>query len=208
MRKIQLAAWVILVALAGGWPADCAAQSARAIPKGTLSISENGMAAGEFQSEVPVPRGASLACSGDCLVQGEKFQLIARDKTRFSLAQDGNEWVLTVTSGTVEFSMSKDAKLAFVTPNDKYKVKKAITVNGLAKGRVNVTPAGAEFTTSSGEIHLASADGVRTILPGADTGGAAAMPSWVLGGSGAPVTGLVAGVVATAQNNKSSTSPF
>jgi hypothetical protein len=114
-----------------------------------------------------------LACSGECLVQGEKFQLLAHDKAQFSLAKNGKVWVLTVKSGTVEFSISEGAKLAFVTPKGKYEVTKAIPANGLVIGRVDVTAAGTEFATAAGVLSLASADGVQVIKPGTDADAAA-----------------------------------
>ena len=210
MGKNQLATWVLLVAFIAGLPAVCGAQSARVIPKGTLSIVENGKPAGEFQSEVPAPQGSSLVCSGECLVQGEKFQLLAHDKAEFCLAKSDKEWVLTVKSGTVEFSMGEDAKLAFVTPKDKYEVRKASPAKGLVRGRVDVTATGTEFSTAAGVLNLTSADGVQVIQPPADADPAApvAIPAWALaGGAGAVGGGAVAGVATATQNDKSTASP-
>ena len=165
MKKNQLVTCCVLVAFIAGLPALCGAQSARVIPKGTLSVVENGKTVSEFHSEVPLPQGASLVCSGECLVQGEKFQLLAHDKTQFSLAKKGKVWVLTVKSGTVEFTMSEDAKLVFVTPKGRYEVAKVIPAKGLVTGRVNVSAAGTEFATAAGVLFLASAGGVQVIKP-------------------------------------------
>ncbi len=187
-------------------------QSVRVIPKGALSVVENGKPVGEFQSEVPVPLGASLVCSGECLVQGEKFQLLAHDKAEFSLVKNDKEWVLTVKSGTVEFSMREDAKLAFVTPKDKYEVTKAIPANGLVRGRVEVTATGTEFSTASGVLYLASAEGIHVFQPGADANVAyppdlPEIPAWgFAGGAVAVVSGVVAGTVLTTQSGKPSAS--
>ena len=210
MGKNQLATWVLFVAFIAGLPAVCGAQSVRVIPKGTLSIVENGKPAGEFQSEVPVPQGSSLVCSGECLVQGEKFQLLAHDKAEFSLTKSDKKWVLTVKSGTVEFSIGEDANLAFVTPKDKYEVSKASPAKGLVRGRLDVTATGTEFSTATGVQNLASVDGVQVIQPRADADAAApvVMPAWALaGGGGAVGGGIVAGVVAATQNDKPTTSP-
>lgn len=199
----------MLVAFIAGLPALCGAQSARVIPKGTLSVFENGKPVGEFQSELPLPQGASLVCSGECLVQGEKFQLLAHDKAQFSLAKNGKVWVLTVKSGTVEFSMSEDAKLAFVTPKGKYEVTKAIPVKGLVTGRVDVTAAGTEFATAVGVLYLASVDGAQVIKPGADADLAnpkGIPPWWLAGGAVAVVGGTIAGVVLATQTHKPSAS--
>jgi hypothetical protein len=168
MNRNQLVILVVLVAFIAGVPALCGAQSARVIPKGTLSVFENGKPVAEFKSEVPLPQGASLVCSGECLVQGEKFQFVVHDKAHFSLAQKDKVWVLTVKSGTVEFSIGKDAELAFVTPKGKYEVTKVIPANGLVRGRVDVTETGTEFATAAGVLYLASADGVQVIEPRAD----------------------------------------
>lgn len=194
MNKNQLFIWVALVAFIAGVPALCGAESVRVIPKGTLSVIENGKPVGEFKSEVPLPQGSSLVCSGECLVQGEKFQLVAHDKTHFSLAKKDKEWVLTVKSGTVEFSMGEDTKLAFVTPKDTYKVTKAIPAKGLVRGRVDVTATGTEFATAAGVLHLASADGIQVIQPRADAdsdnkAGLAAIPVWALAGGTVAVEG-------------------
>jgi hypothetical protein len=117
-----------------------------------------------------------LVCSGECLVQGDKFQLLAHDKAEFSLAKSNNEWVLTVKSGAVEFSMRTEARLAFVTPKDTYEVTKAIAHNGWVRGRVDVTAAGVRLATADGVLYLASssgvlyvtsADGIQTLQPGA-----------------------------------------
>lgn len=176
MSKNQLVICCVLAALIAGLPALCGAQSARVIPKGTLSVFENGKLAGEFQSETPLPEGSSLVCSGECLVQGEKFQLLAHDKAEFSLAKSNNEWVLTVKSGAVEFSMRREARLAFVTPKDTYEVTKAIAHNGWVRGRVDVTAAGVRLATADGVLYLASssgvlyvtsADGIQAFQPGA-----------------------------------------
>ncbi len=143
---------------------------------------------------MPLPQGASLVCSGECLVLGDRFQLLAHDKAKFSLAKNDKVWVLTVKSGTVEFAMSEDAKLAFVTPKGKYEVTKATPANGLVIGRVDVTATGTEFSTASGVLKLASADGVQVIKPGADADAAAGggiSPWWIVaGGAGAAGAGI------------------
>ncbi len=197
MKKNKLVTCCVLVVFIAGLPAVCGAQSARVIPKGTLSVVENGKTVGEFQSEVPLPQGSSLVCHGGCLVQGDRFQLFAHDKTEFSLAKSDKEWVLTVKSGTVEFSMGKEAKLAFVTPKGKYQVTKKTPANGLIIGRVDVTAAGTEFATSAGVLYLASADGVQVIKPVADAdvpaaGGGGISPWWIAGGA-AVIGGAAAG---------------
>jgi len=197
MQKNKLLTCCVLVAFIAAMPALCGAQSARAIPQGTLIVVENGKTVGEFQSEVPLPLGASLVCRGECLVQGEKFQLLAHDQAQFSLAKNGKVWVLNVKSGTVEFSMGEGAKLAFVTPKGKYEVTKTIPANGLVIGRVDVTAAGTEFATAAGVLYLASADGVQVIKPSTDADPAARAgisPWWFVAGA-AVVGGAVAGAV-------------
>jgi hypothetical protein len=189
---------------------------------GTVSVVENGKTVSEFQSEVPLPLRSSLVCSGECLVQGEKFQLLAHDKAEFSLAQNGKVWILTVKSGTIEFSLREDAKLAFLTPKDKYEVIKAIPANELARGRVVVTATGTEFataagvlylTSASGMLYLASPDGFRPIQPAAGAEVAyppilPEIPSWALPvGAVAAVGGVVTGVTLTTQSSKPSASP-
>ncbi len=219
MNKNQLVTWFALAAFIAGVPALCGAQSARVIPKGTLSVVQDGKTLGVFQSEVPLPQGASLVCNGECLVQGDKFQLVAHNKAEFSLVKNDKEWVLTVKSGTVEFSMREDAKLAFVTPKDKYEVRKAVLANGLVRGRVDVTATGTEFSTAAGVLYLtsaagvlylASADGLHVFQPGAadaDLANPEGVPMWVLAGGGAlVVAGVVAGVALTQSSGKPSAS--
>ena len=222
MKKNQLVTCCVLVAFIAGLPLVCGAQSARVIPKGTLSVVENGKTVGEFQSEVPLPQGASLVCSGECLVQGENFQLLAHDKTQFSLAKKGKVWVLTVKSGTVEFSMSEDAKLAFVTPKGRYEVTKAIPDKGLVRGCVDVSAAGTKFATAAGVLYLASAEGVLELQPSADAcadhraaipppafaGGAAIPTGAIVAGGALAAGGVAAGVILATQHSKPPVSPY
>jgi len=83
------------------------ANSARIIPKGTVSVIKDGKVVSEFTQEAPLPEGSLLKCQGQCTVRMNDAYMVAESDTVFSVSQTANSNELFVQEGTVYFSVNE-----------------------------------------------------------------------------------------------------
>ncbi|MFZ2447276.1 MAG: hypothetical protein WAW37_13035 [Syntrophobacteraceae bacterium] len=189
MRLKRFIVWILAICFFVGPGGSLAAQSVRVIPKGALSVFQDGKEIGQFTSEIPLPDG-QMACRGTCVVHGPNFQLVAHNKAEFSLVQRDKSWVLNVKSGRVDFALREGVDLIFECPDGVYNLAKVVPSksHGLTRGSVAVNSAGTVFTGSEGEFQVAGAGELRTITPGSISGlsGTAAQAAVI----GVPILGL------------------
>jgi len=157
----------------------------RIIPKGTVSLYQEGQKIGEFSTEAPLSENTFLSVQGECGVKLSDLYLVAVDKSLFSVTTNTDSRKLIVQSGTVYFSLSSmPHTLVFQTPEGVITTRevmiKAASNGGSLKGyvfveegvtRVGVLEGGSmvmmvddgkPITIDAGrEIRLAQADQVK-----------------------------------------------
>jgi hypothetical protein len=163
---IILLAMCLMVQPALSW----AAPGARVIPTGKVSLLSDGKEVNQFQSEMPLPEGALMLCSGSCLVQMPGIQLVAQDKAVFALAEGKERWDLSVKSGQVHFAMRADAKpVSFHTPHDTVQSEPALvpaSSTGMVRGSIMVSETESVLAIEEGALQVMSADGTMLVQPG------------------------------------------
>jgi hypothetical protein len=147
-----------------------AGPGARVIPTGKVSLLSDGREVNQFQSEMPLPEGSLMMCSGSCLVQMPGIQLVAQDKAVFALAEGKERWDLSVKSGQVHFAMRADAKpVSFHTPHDTLQTEPALVPAGSAgmvRGSIMVSETESILAIQEGALQVMSADGTLLVQPG------------------------------------------
>ena len=147
-----------------------AGPGARVIPQGEVSLLEDGRAVSQFQSELPLPEGTLMLCSGSCLVQTQNLQLVALDQAVFALAEGKDRWDLTVKSGQIDFAIRSDAKpVSFHTPHDTIQAEGSIVpASGSAtvKGSIKVSETESVLSIQEGAMQVMSPGGTVLVQPG------------------------------------------
>ncbi len=171
MRKICEMLVLLMVAVMIGHPmAAFAGSSPRLIPNGAVSVLADGKEVDQFRSEMPMPQGTMMACSGSCIIQSQSLQLVARDKAVFALTEESSRWDLTVKTGRVDFAMRSEAKpVSFNTPHDTIRTKQVIvpaSSGGLVRGFVSVTEKGTELSVQEGALQVVDHRGTQLVQPG------------------------------------------
>ncbi len=171
MKKICEMFVLVLVAVMIGQPlAAFAGSSPRMIPGEKVSILADGKEVNQFRSEMPVPQGTMMACSGSCIIQSQDLQLVARDKAVFALTEERSQWDLTVKTGRVDFAMRSEAKpVSFNTPHDTIRTEQVIvpaSSEGLVRGFVSVTDKGTELSVQEGALQVVNQNGSQLVQPG------------------------------------------
>lgn len=171
MKKISEFLAIVLVAALVAQPMVAMAGSPnRLVPTGNVSVLANGKEVNRFKSEMPLPEGLLMACSGSCLVQTQGLQLVAQDQAVFALTDGEKNYDMTVKSGRVDFAIRAEAKpVAFHTPQDLIRAEQAIVpagTNGLVRGYVTVSDTGTELNVQEGALQVVSQNGTQTVKPG------------------------------------------
>lgn len=200
MKNYRTAAWTTILALLTWLPTAHGAPSPRGIPQENSSIVVDGR---QFFSEIPIQENAPLLCHGDCVVQGVDFQIVAHDKTEFSLARAENGWTLTIRAGRIDYALRENALLTFECPGGPYRCEEIIPAyaGGVVRGTVAVTSDGTVFTGSSGQLLLAGPAGLQFVR-GTAGGVLPPLPAAAIGVPAA-VVGTAVGLTVEGKEGKS-----
>jgi hypothetical protein len=181
------------------------ANSARIIPKGTVSVIKDGKIVGEFTQEAPLPEGSLLRCEGQCTVRMDDAYLVAEHDTVFSVTPTANGNELLVQEGTVYFSINESSRpLQFNTPSGVVTTRQTSLTDGELRGYVRVSGNEAEVgVIGGGTMIVDTPNGEMAILPGKQVTLALVEPgtsaSASTGGGGSTMAANVAlGIVGTA----------
>ena len=181
------------------------ANSARIIPKGTVSVIKDGKVVSEFTQEVPLPEGSLLKCQGQCTVRGNDFYMVAESDTVFSVTQTANSNELLVQEGTVYFSVNEASRpINFNTPAGVVTTRQTSLSDNELRGYVRVSGNEAEVgVIRGGTMIVDTPNGEMAIMPGKQVTLALVEPgtaaSASTGTSGSTMAANVAlGVVGTA----------
>jgi len=179
--------------------------SARIIPKGTVSVIKDGKVVGEFTQEAPLPEGSLLKCEGQCTVRMNDAYLVAEHDTVFSVTPMAESNELLVQEGTVYFSINESSRpLQFNTPSGVVTTRQTSLTDGELRGYVRVSGNEAEVGVIGGGTMLVDTpNGEMAILPGKQVTLALVEPgtpaSASTGGGGSNMAANVAlGIVGTA----------
>lgn len=208
MNKHPLALKLVIVIAsfafaAAGFSAN--ANSARIIPKGTVSVIKDGKIVGELTQEAPLPEGALLRCEAQCTVRLNDAYMVAEPDTVFSVTPMANSNELLVQEGTVYFSINESSRpLEFNTPAGVVTTRQTSLTDGELRGYVRVSGNEAEVgVIGGGTMIVDTPSGEMAILPGkqitlamVDPGTSASAPTG--GGGSLTATDVVLGVVGTA----------
>ena len=142
--------------------------SARIIPKGTVSVIKDGKAVGEFTQEAPLPEGSLLRCEGQCAVRMNDVYMVAEPGTVFSVSPMANSNELFVQEGIVYFSINESSRpLQFNTPAGVVTTRQASLTDAELKGYVRVSGNEAEVgVIEGGTMIVDTPDGEMALLPG------------------------------------------
>jgi hypothetical protein len=181
------------------------ANSARIIPKGTVSVIKDGKIVGEFTQEAPLPEGSLLKCEGQCTVRLDDAYLVAEHDTVFSVTPMAESNELLVQEGTVYFSINESSRpLQFNTPAGVVTTRQTSLTDGELRGYVRVSGNEAEVgVIGGGTMIVSTPNGEMAILPGKQVTLALVEPgtsaSASTGGGGSTMAANVAlGIVGTA----------
>jgi hypothetical protein len=115
----------------------------RILPKGKVTLYQEGQRIGQFASEAPLPEDTFISVQGECGVKMKNLFLVAADKSLFSITTAADSRKLTIKQGTVYFALSAmQHTLVFQTPDGAITTHE-IMINasadaGLLKGYVSV----------------------------------------------------------------------
>jgi hypothetical protein len=142
--------------------------SARIIPKGTVSIIEDGNVVGEFSNEAPLPEGSLLKCDGQCAVKMDDAYMVAEPDTVFSVSPMANPNELSVQEGTVYFSVDESSRpMQFDTPAGVVTTRETSLTDSELRGYVRVVRNEAEVgVIGGGTMIVDTPSGEMAILPG------------------------------------------
>jgi hypothetical protein len=146
--------------------------SARIIPKGTVSIYKGDQKVGEFKKEAPLPENSLLSCEGRCGVKMTNLYAVAEDQSLFTIRTNTQSRELLVKKGTLYFAWSNSPQsLMFNTPDGVVETRtillKASSNAGVLKGYVAVKPTGSEIgVIEGGTMVLSTPEGDKRIEPG------------------------------------------
>ena len=142
--------------------------SARIIPKGTVSVIKDGKIVGEFTQEAPLPEGSLLRCQGQCTVRMNDAYLVAEHDTVFSVTPMAESNELLVQEGTVYFSINESSRpLQFNTPSGVVTTRQTSLTDAELRGYVRVSGNEAEVGVIGGGTMLVDTpNGEMAILPG------------------------------------------
>jgi hypothetical protein len=179
--------------------------SARIIPKGTVSIIKDGNVVGEFSNEAPLPEDSLLRCDGQCAVKMDDAYMVAEPDTVFSVSPMANPNELSVQEGTVYFSIDESSRpLLFDTPAGVVTTRETSLTDGELKGYVRVIGNEAQVgVIEGGTMIVDTPSGEMAILPGKQVTLALVnpgTPAYAAAGEGGStlVTNVALGLVGTA----------
>lgn len=166
--------WLTLLATAAFWLLQSAPvqaeNSSRLIPFGKVSIIEDGKEATRHHSEVPLPEGATMLCSGSCVVQSRGLQLTVRDKTLFSANETANGWNITVHEGKIDFGLGAAARpVTLHTPQDAVAIHRVGAMGAgasVVRGSAEVSGEGTMLAVARGALNVTAGSGERTLEAG------------------------------------------
>ena len=171
------------------------------VPQGKVKLLGSGTV---VDTEMPVPEGMLMACSGRCMVEANGFQLVGADKTVFAVQEEADRWVVMVQEGTVDFAIRVDGKpVTFRTPFDTAETRpyaQQAATDSVIRGTLRVTKERAVLSMTEGSLQLMSSSGRTVVDPGnavvlaqAEVGAAA---GGALGMSGAAIGAAAVGTAA------------
>ncbi|MFZ2447547.1 MAG: hypothetical protein WAW37_14425 [Syntrophobacteraceae bacterium] len=167
----------------------------------------------QFVSEAPLPQGQVIRCKGNCLVQGNGFQLVGHDGAVFSVSESAQGWSLFIQSGSVDFAAkAENQPVEFRSANNSAQVQKVVfpSGDGMVRGTASVAEAKLQVAVTDGELELRADNGVQKIAAGqsaivsegkvalmtASAAGATAGAAAAAGGSGITATTAAVPLVA------------
>ena len=166
------------------------------VPQGSVKLLDSGTV---VDKEMPAPAGMLMACNGQCYIEANGLQLMGSDKTVFAVHEDASRFSVMVQKGSVDFSLSAQAKpVEFKTPFDTLDAKPYMvpaSSDSVIRGNLQVTDDKAILTLTEGALELTNSEGQRLLHAGnaivlaqAVTGAAAA------GATAATTTSAVTGL--------------
>lgn len=170
-----------------------AANAARIMPGGKVSIIEGGKVVGEFSNEAPFPEGSLLRCEARCTVKMDDLYMAAEPQTTFSVAPQATANELTVQEGTVYYSLPKASKpMQISTPPGNASIRKFSVTDSQLKGYAQVSGNKAEIgVIDGGTMTIETSSGEMVVTPGKQITIAAADPSPAGAASGGARGGTV-----------------
>ena len=158
------------------------------IPKGSVKIFGVNGPDKVIRSEIPLPQGTMMVCSGQCLIQDKGLTAVAQDKAVFALLENAKHWDLTVKEGRVDFILRPDMKpISFHTPFDSLQTQPGMTPassDSKIRGFIVVTEDSAELRVTEGSLKVLSDDGMLMVNPKQGIRLAIANPAPAAGGGG------------------------
>jgi hypothetical protein len=171
IKKHPLALRLVIVVVSFAFAAvgfSANANSARIIPRGTVSVIKDGKIVGEFTKEGPLPEGSLLRCEGQCTVRMNDTYLVVESDTVFSVSPTANSNELMVQEGTVYFSINESSRpLQFNTPAGDVTTRRTSLTDGELRGYVRVSGNETEVgVIGGGSMIVDTSSGELAILPG------------------------------------------
>lgn len=171
IKKQQLSAAIaiaiICLAMAtAGFAA--AANSARIIPGGKVSIIKDSKVIGELSKEAPLPEGSLLRCEARCTVKMDDWYMVAEPETTFSVAPQAGTNQLTVQQGTVYYSLSEASRPMHInTPPGDASIREFSTTGSELKGYTQVSDSKTEIgVIEGGSMTVETSSGEMVVTPG------------------------------------------
>jgi len=200
IRRILALFAVILYSFQPVW----AGPTPRLIPQGSVKLVKGGVV---VDSEMPVPQGMLMACSGKCMVEAQGLLLVGSDKSVFAIKEEPSDWSILVKKGTINFSLRTDTKpVIFQTPFEGISAQPLIiptSTNPIIRGTLNVTEDNAVLSLNQGALHVAYAGkesvvraGENIVLAQAEVGPGGAAEAGAAGGGAGAAAAAGAGAAA------------
>jgi hypothetical protein len=145
-----------------------AANSARIIPSGKVSIIKDGRVVGEFSKEAPLAEGSLLRCEARCTVKMDDLYMVAEPDTTFSIQPAASHNELAVEQGTAYFSVTETSRpVEFETPPGNASMREISVTDSELKGYVRVSGNETEIgIIEGGTMTVETSSGEMVITPG------------------------------------------
>jgi hypothetical protein len=162
-KRVALLAAAVLFAFQPVW----AGSGAFLVPQGSVKILPTGAV---VDSQMPVPEGVLMACSGRCLVEAKGVQFVGSDQTVFAVQEEPDRWSVAVQEGAVDFAVRADAKpVSFTTPFDTVSSQPhavPASSDAVVRGTLQVGKDRAVLRVTQGSLEVVSSSGQQLVQAG------------------------------------------
>lgn len=144
------------------------ASAAGSTGQGNIEVYKGGQLVDKLSGKNPIEDGALLVCDGKCMIKSEGISLVAADKAKLAIQNEGKDFNLYLREGYVNFTItSQSRKIAFHTAQGTYTAAEVIFnagANPVVQGYVKVNKDGqTEIGVTEGRMVFATADGMKTV---------------------------------------------